>query len=213
MRSGVGGLLLGDPAQITSAHAAVIRDLGFTGASVMLPDPEGVSKEVLTYARQTLADAGVHVARANARYPSIVDADPERRAEGIRLAQRACVGAHVLNADFLLIRPCSLNLTGDWRPHPSNHTAETEARLVDSLAAVCTVASSEGVTIGLECGSISSLDSPCAGPARDRHGRITSSPLQLRPSQLRRDIPTGVRHIGTDRRHLPPRLTTSSVPT
>ncbi len=160
MRSGVVGLLPGDPAQITAAHAAVIRDLGFTGASVMLPDPDGVSKDVLANARQVLADSGVHVAQANARYPSLVHADPERRAEGIRLAQRACVGAHVLDADFLLIRPGSLNLTGDWRPHPGNHTAETEARLVASLAAVCTVASSEGVTIGLECGSISPLDSP-----------------------------------------------------
>jgi sugar phosphate isomerase/epimerase len=153
-------MLPNDPAEITTAHARAIRSLGFVGASVMLMDPDGVDPATLRHARRVLADEGVAVAQANARYPSLVSEDPARRVEGVRLASRACAGARALEAGFLLIRPGSLNLGGDWRPHPANHTHATEARLVESLSAVARVAADEGVTIGLECGAISPLDSP-----------------------------------------------------
>lgn len=153
-------MLPGDPAEIAPAHAQAIRALGFTGASVMIPDPDGIPEATLRRARAILADEGIAVVQANARYPSLVSEDPARRAEGVRLASRACVGARALQAGFLLIRPGSLNRSGDWRPHPANHRPETEARLVESLAAVARAAADEGVTIGLECGSISPLDSP-----------------------------------------------------
>lgn len=153
-------MLPNDPAEITTAHARAIRSLGFVGASVMLMDPDRVNPATLQHARTVLADEGVAIAQANARYPSLVSEDPARRAEGVRLASRACAGARTLEAGFLLIRPGSLNLGGDWRPHPANHTPTTEARLVESLSAVARVAADEGVTIGLECGAISPLDSP-----------------------------------------------------
>jgi sugar phosphate isomerase/epimerase len=160
MLPGVVGMLPNDPAEITTAHARAIRALGFVGASVMLLDPDSVDPATLRRARQVLADEGVAVVQANARYPSLVSDDPARRAEGVRLASRACHGARILEADFLLIRPGSLNLGGDWRPHPANHTGATEARLIESLTAVAHAATGEGVTIGLECGAISPLDSP-----------------------------------------------------
>lgn len=160
MLPGVVGMLPNDPAEITTAHARAIRSLGFVGASVMLLDPDSVDPATLRHAAKVLADEGVAIAQANARYPSLVSEDPARRAEGVRLASRACVGARTLAAGFLLIRPGSLNLSGDWRPHPENHTAATEARLVESLRAVAHAAANEGVTIGLECGAISPLDSP-----------------------------------------------------
>jgi sugar phosphate isomerase/epimerase len=160
MLPGVVGMLPNDPAEITTAHAQAIRSLGFVGASVMLLDPASVDSATLRHARQVLADEGVAIAQANARYPSLVSEDASRRAEGVRLASAACAGARALDAGFLLIRPGSLNLGGDWRPHHANHTAATEARLVESLTAVAHAATNEGVTIGLECGAISPLDSP-----------------------------------------------------
>lgn len=153
-------MLPSDPAAIAPQHARAIRALGFVGASVMLPDPDGVAEATLHHARQVLADEGVAVAQANARYPSLVAENPSRRAEGVRLARRACAGARALQAGFLLIRPGSLNLAGDWRPHPANHLPATEARLVESLSAVARAAADEGIIIGLECGSISPLDTP-----------------------------------------------------
>jgi sugar phosphate isomerase/epimerase len=160
MRPGVVGLLPGDPAKITVEHAKAVRALGFTGASVTLSQPADVPIEALDHARTVLADQGLRVAQSNARYPALVHPDEMTRREGIRLAQAACRAAGRLRAVYQLIRPGSLNPTGDWRPHKDNHTAETHARLIESLRAVCEVAEGEGVTIGLECHVISPLDSP-----------------------------------------------------
>lgn len=160
MRSGVVGLLPGNPAEITEAHARRVRELGFTGASVMLMDPADVPHAALRQAHRILADQGIRVAQANARYPALVSVDATGRSEGVRLAQAACRAARLLDPVYLLIRPGGLNPGGDWRPHRDNHTPETQDRLVDSLRQVCQVAESEGVTIGLECHAISPLDSP-----------------------------------------------------
>ena len=160
MRPGVVGLLPSDPAQIGAAQARRVRELGFTGASVMLTHPAEVPGAALDHARKVLEDEGLRVAQCNANYPGLVNADAAVRAEGVRLAQAACRGAARLRAVYQLIRPGSLNPSGHWRPHRDNHTAETQARLVESLRAVCHVAQQEGVTVGLECHVISPLDSP-----------------------------------------------------
>jgi sugar phosphate isomerase/epimerase len=89
-----------------------------------------------------------------------VSPDDERRAEGVRLARRACRAARLLDAVFLLIRPGSNNPRGDWRPHPDNHTEAARERVIESLTQVCSAAEAEGVTIGLECHLVSPLDSP-----------------------------------------------------
>jgi sugar phosphate isomerase/epimerase len=159
MRPGVAGLLPGDPAKITEEHVKRLRAHGFTGCSVHVPDPDAASSEELDRVRRLLADHGVRVAQANANYPALVHSDAAQRAEGVRQAQQACRAAARLGAVYQLIRPGSLNPTGNWRPHRENHTPETTARLVDSLRQVCDVAESEGVTIGLECHVISPLDS------------------------------------------------------
>ena len=160
MRPGVVGLLPGDPAKITAEHAQAVRALGFTGASITLSQPADVPREALDHARTVLADHGLRVAQSNARYPALVHPDDATRREGVRLAQAACRAAGRLKAAYQLIRPGSLSPAGDWRPHRDNHTPETNARLVESLRAVCEVAEGEGVTIGLECHVISPLDSP-----------------------------------------------------
>jgi len=160
MRPGVVGLLPSDPAQISSDHARRVRELGFTGASVMLTHPAEVPASALDHARDVLAAEGVRVAQSNANYPGLVNPDSAARAEGVRLAQAACRAAARLRAVYQLIRPGSLNASGHWRPHRDNHTTETQARLVESLRQVCHVAEEEGVTVGLECHVISPLDSP-----------------------------------------------------
>jgi len=160
MRPGVVGFMPGDPAKITPQHARRVREAGFTGASVTLAQPDQVSDQALRNAKAILDGAGLRVAQCNANYPGLVTVDGAIRAEGVRLAQAACRAAGKLNAVYQLIRPGSLNPTGHWRPHRDNHTAETQARLVDSLRQVCDVAEGEGVTIGLECHVISPLDSP-----------------------------------------------------
>jgi sugar phosphate isomerase/epimerase len=160
MRPGVVGFLPGNPAQITAEHARRVREHGFTGASVMLGQPDQVDTAALDNARTVLAGEGVRVCQSNARYPALVHPDPATRAEGVRLAQAACRAAKRLDAVYQLIRPGSLNAAGDWRPHRDNHTPETRDRLIDSLRHVCSVAEGEGVTIGLECHVISPLDSP-----------------------------------------------------
>src|SRR5438067_1613048 len=116
MRPGVVGLLPGDPAAITAEHARRLRGQGFTGASVQIRDLDTFREEDLTRARGILAGEGVRVAQANASYPALVHADAAQRAEGVRLARRACHAARLLDAVYLLIRPGSLNPAGDWRP-------------------------------------------------------------------------------------------------
>ncbi len=160
MRPGVVGLLPGDPAAITAEHARRLREHGFTGASVQIRDLDAFREEDMASARSVLAAEGVRVAQANANYPALVHPDPAQRAEGVRLARRACRAARLLDAVYLLIRPGSLNPAGNWRPHRENHTPAATERLIDSLAQVCAAAEDEGVTIGLECHVISPLDSP-----------------------------------------------------
>lgn len=160
MRAGVVGLLPGRPAEITGEHAQRLKSLGFTGAAVSIADVDAMREADLTHARTVLAERGIRVVQANARYPALVHTDDAQRAEGVRLAGLACRAARVLDAVFLLIRPGSLNPLGDWRPHRENHAPATTDRLIDSLRKVSTAAEAEGVTIGLECHVISPLDSP-----------------------------------------------------
>jgi sugar phosphate isomerase/epimerase len=160
MRAGVVGLLPGDPAAITDEHARRIRALGFTGASISIRNPDEYREEDLVRARTVLAAHGVAVAQANANYPGLVHPDPAQRAEGVRLLSRTCGAARLLDARFLLVRSGSVNPAGHYAPHRENHTPETGARLIDSLRPVAAVAEGEGVSLGLECHVITTLESP-----------------------------------------------------
>ncbi|MBI3972269.1 MAG: sugar phosphate isomerase/epimerase [Chloroflexi bacterium] len=153
-------MLPGDPGAITGDDAARLRALGFAGASITVRDPDSFDDAALVRARTVLADHGIRVAQANASYPALVHPDEAQRAEGIRLVQRACRAARVLDAVFLLVRSGSVNPGGNYWPHRENHTPETRDRLIDSLRQVCAAAETEGVTLGLECHVITTLESP-----------------------------------------------------
>lgn len=160
MRAGIAGLLPADPAAITTEHARRLRALGFTGASVFSGNPAQVSEAALRHAREVLAGEGIRVAQTNPVYPALVHPDPQQRAEGVRLAQRACHVARVLDAAYLLVRSGSVNPAGNYTPHRENHALATVERLIDSLRQVCLAAEQEGVLAGLECHVITTLDSP-----------------------------------------------------
>jgi sugar phosphate isomerase/epimerase len=160
MRAGVAGLLPSQPGAITPRHAAALRDLGFSGASVTVGDPGDVRPDDLVRAREVLAAAGIRVAQANAGYPALVHPDAAQRARGVRLVQEACRAARLLDAVFLLVRSGSVNPGGNYFPHRENHTPATVDRLIESLRRVSTAAEAEGVTLGLECHVITTLESP-----------------------------------------------------
>jgi sugar phosphate isomerase/epimerase len=160
MRAGVVGLLPGNPAAVTAEHARTIRALGFTGASISIARPDEFRADDLVHARTVLAEHGIVVAQANAAYPALVHPDAAQRAEGVRLVSRACEAARILEARYLLVRSGSVNPAGNYAPHRENHTQETADRLIDSLRQVSAVAAGEGVTLGLECHVITTLESP-----------------------------------------------------
>ena len=160
VRLGVAGMMPPDVQAVTSAQAARIRAVGFTGASCFLTDPLVAEEAALRRAAAVLRDAGVAPAQANARYERLCDDDEDLRALGIRQASAAVRCAAWLGAATLYLRPGSLNRRGHWTPHPQNTAPATLARLIDSLRRVAAVAELEGVTLALEGHTVSPLDSP-----------------------------------------------------
>jgi sugar phosphate isomerase/epimerase len=160
MRAGVVGLLPHRPGEITPERVRVLTDLGFTGASISLGTPGEVAEADLAQARDVLAASGVRIAQVNANYPPLVHPDQAERARAIGLVQQACRAASTLDSVYLLVRSGSVNLGGNYFPHRENHTPATADRLIDSLRQISSVAEQEGVTLGLECHVITTLESP-----------------------------------------------------
>ena len=160
MRSGVVGLMPQQPTEITPAVAARLRENGFTGVTVHVPDPLNARREDFQRAGQVLRDAGVTVAQANARYEILVHPDEERRAIGIKGLQMACQVASWLEAGTVYVRPGSLNPKGPWTPHPENTSLRTLTRLVDSLQQAARAAEDVGIPLAIEGGAVSPLDTP-----------------------------------------------------
>ena len=98
------------------------------------------------------------MAQANGWYECLVNPDEAVRSEGVRGLQALCRWGRLLGAETIYVRPGSLNPRGHWWPHPGNHTADTFARLVDSLRQVCPVAEGEGVVLAAEGHVLSPLD-------------------------------------------------------
>lgn len=160
MRSGVVGLMPADLREVTPATADRLRELGFTGVSCVMRDPFAYTQADLARVRSVLADAGVRVAQANARYPDLIHPDAAQRAAGLRALRQACVAARWLEAETVYVRPGSLNPAGSWTPHPENTHPRTLARLVTSLKSAAAAAEDLGVVLALEGHVVSSLDTP-----------------------------------------------------
>jgi sugar phosphate isomerase/epimerase len=148
------------PRDITPETAARLRGLGFTGVTVIVPDPLEARREEYERAGAILRDGGVKVAQANPRYEVLVHPDPGRRSTGILGLRAACQCAQWLGARTIYVRPGSLNPAGPWTPHPENTSVRTLLRLVDSLQRVVGAAESVGIPLAIEGGSVCPLDTP-----------------------------------------------------
>jgi sugar phosphate isomerase/epimerase len=160
VRSGVVGLMPGHPRDITPATAVRLRELGFTGVTVIVPDPLTARRDEYERAGAILRDGGIAVAQANPRYEVLIHPDPELRSRGILGLQAACTCARWLGAGTVYVRPGSLNPAGPWTPHPENTSVRTLLRLVDSLQRAVGAAETVGVPLAIEGGSVCSLDTP-----------------------------------------------------
>ncbi len=160
MRSGVVGLMPAHPREITPDTAARLRSHGFTGVTVIVPDPLNARREEYERAGAILRDGGVEVAQANPRYEILVHPDDERRSLGIRGLQAACQCAAWLKAKTTYVRPGSLNPAGPWTPHPENTSLRTLLRLVDSLRQAVKAAEDVGIPFAIEGGAVCPLDTP-----------------------------------------------------
>ncbi len=160
MRSGVVGLMPAHPRDITPETAARLRAHGFTGVTVLVPDPLEARRDEYERAGTILRDGGVAVAQANARYEILVHPDEGRRALGIRGLQAACQCAAWLGAGTIYVRPGSLNPAGPWTPHPENTSLKTLVRLVDSLRQVASASEAVGIPLAIEGGAVSPLNTP-----------------------------------------------------
>jgi len=160
MRSGVVGLLASNPPAITAADAQRARELGFTGSSVQLGDPDTYSIDEFRRVGDLLSAEGLTVAQANGRYPSLISLDPAIRQAGIDGMKRHMQAAHALRAETLYIRPGGLNPVGPWYPHPDHHQDQAFDRAVESIAAIAEAAEAEGISLAVEGHVLSVLDCP-----------------------------------------------------
>ena len=159
MKLGVAGML---PhwQKIERTTAERVRAAGFLGASVFIDRPLETDRAAVLRVKAAFDAAGLAVAQANGWYECLVNPDEAVRSEGVRGLQALCRWGRLLGAETIYVRPGSLNPRGHWWPHPGNHTADTFARLVDSLRQVCPVAEREGVVLAAEGHVLSPLDTP-----------------------------------------------------
>jgi sugar phosphate isomerase/epimerase len=119
-----------------------------------------VEGEELIRLKGVLDNQGIRAAQANAAYPVLVHQDETQRRTGVRIMQRMCEITRKIEAATLYVRPGSLNPAGGWTPHPQNTHLVTIERLVRSLKEIATTAESEGITLAIEGGVISPLETP-----------------------------------------------------
>ena len=160
MRSGVVGLLPRDPRSVTAVDAQHARELGFTGSSVQLGEPDTYSLDEFRRLGDLLPAEGIVVAQANGAYPSLISLDSAVREAGIEGMKRHMQATHALRAETLYIRPGGLNPVGPWYPHPDHHQDAAFERAVESIAAVAEIAEAEGISLVVEGHVLSVLDRP-----------------------------------------------------
>ena len=160
MRSGVVGLLPRDPRSVTAVDAQHARELGFTGSSVQLGEPDTYSMDEFRRLGDLLPAEGIVVSQANGAYPSLISLDSAVREAGIEGMKRHMQATHALRAETLYIRPGGLNPVGPWYPHPDHHQDAAFERAVESIAAVAEIAEAEGISLVVEGHVLSVLDRP-----------------------------------------------------
>lgn len=160
MRFGVLGLIWSDWSDVTYELVAFARELGFRGVGAHLTVPAStISDETAERVRRAVADNGLEFLQVWGPYPSIVSTDEDVRRRGVAEAQAIMRLAARMGVPAGGVRPTSHNPRGDWWPHPENHSAATEDRLVRSVSEILETAVEVGVDVVLEKHHLSPLDS------------------------------------------------------
>lgn len=160
MRFGVLGVIWSDWRDVDYELIAFARELGFRGMGAHLTVPAStITDEVADNVRRCIDGNNLEFLQIWGPYPTIITPDEEVRRRGVagvldivRLAAR-------LKVPGAGIRPTSHNPRGDWWPHPENHSAASEDRLVRSISEVLETAVPLGVGVVLETHATSTLDS------------------------------------------------------
>jgi sugar phosphate isomerase/epimerase len=160
MRFGVLGVIWSDWTDVTYELVAFARELGFRGMGAHLTVPAaGVNDATGQHVRECIDGNGLEFLQVWGPYPSIISEDEDVRRRGVEGARDIVRLAARLGVPASGVRPTSHNPRGDWWPHPENHSAATEDRLVRSISEILETAVEEGVVIVLEKHATSTLDS------------------------------------------------------
>jgi sugar phosphate isomerase/epimerase len=160
MRFGLLGLIWSDWSDVTYELVAQARELGFRGVGAHLTVPAStVDDATAERVRKAVADNGLEFLQLWGPYPSIVSPDEEVRRRGVEEARAIMRLAARMGIPAGGVRPTSHNPRGDWWPHPENHSAATEDRLVRSISEILETAVEVGVQVVLETHHLSPLDS------------------------------------------------------
>ncbi len=151
MKIGVLGLIASDLTDVDDNKARWAVELGFHGLGAHLTVPaETVSEETAAQARAAIARQGLDFLQLWGPYPCFISPDESVRQAGVAGAREIVKLAAKLGVPASGIRPTSLNLRGEWWPHPDNFKPETEDRFLRSLMEVLDTAYEAGVYIVLE---------------------------------------------------------------
>lgn len=162
MRLGVsGGPVTRDTAEVNDQLAARIAGMGFTGVVThFLGSAATFPAAELHRVRDVLADHGIRVVQSWGWQQPLVAPDETVRRGAVQTLRHAVRVAADLGAGMVLTGAGSLNPRGSYWPHPDNHIAATEDRLIRTLQETVPACETYGVPVCLECHVTTILDSP-----------------------------------------------------
>jgi sugar phosphate isomerase/epimerase len=135
-----------------------IRRLGFTGTGLPTgDDPARVSTAAAREVGQLFSDAGVELVEYGRYMTNLVSPDPRSRQQNIESLKEAFRVSRAAGCPAVITGAGSLASHGPWSPHPDNFAPETLDRLVASLKDAAKGAEDAGVTLGLECHTVTPL--------------------------------------------------------
>jgi sugar phosphate isomerase/epimerase len=181
---------------VTERLGGKLLELGFTGIFAHFgydgsaAEPEDLDRAKCAHARDLLAAYGVRVAQSWTWDVNFIHPDKDVRTRDLVRLRGAAEVARALGADGMTSGGGSHNPRGIFWPHPDNHTAATQARLVESLREAARIVEDNGIAIGLEPHVMTTLDS--AERIRDILDAVGSPSIRvnLDPVNLVPDLPT-----------------------
>ncbi len=163
MRLGVVGMTPADFRTISAQHLDAIQALDLTGVGFHAPGDQlaQISAAECSQVRQTFAAAGMDLVQFGIGYRDrLFDPDAATRDRVVNVIARGVDVAAALGAQACLIRTGSLSPRGSYSPARENHSAESRARLVETLRRVADHAEAAGQTVVIETHLLTIMDSP-----------------------------------------------------